>query len=205
MRIGPGLAKSTILDYGVGQAPAARQRKGEEGPMHMRLAASLAAVFFFALSCAAWAQEPEAAETDFSAPAEMEGEPSGATSWKNEIPGGGATVALSIYILVAFNLFLITSAWIVFVKADRPGWACLLPIYNIILLLQIAGKPWWWFFLYMLPVVGVVISLLHMIALAEAFGKGVGYGIGLVFLGFIFLPLLAFGDAEYSGGRWEGA
>ena len=53
---------------------------------------------------------------------------------------------------------------------------------------------------YLIPVLGVVISIIHMIALAEAFGKGAGYGIGLFFLGFIFLPLLAFGDAEYSGG-----
>ena len=102
-------------------------------------------------------------------------------------------------------LFLITSTWIVFTKADRPGWACLLPIYNIIVLLQIAGRPWWWFFLYMIPFVGLVIVILHMIALAESFGKGAGYGIGLAFLGFIFFPLLAFGDAEYSGGGWAGA
>ncbi len=172
--------------------------------MHKRLVRSLAAIFFFALSWPACGQELETTETDLFTPAEMEGDPNGATSWKDEIPGGGVALALFIYFLAAFNLFLITSAWILFVKADQPGWACLLPIYNVILLLRIAGKPWWWLILYLIPVVSVIISLLHMIALAEAFGKGAGYGIGLFFLGFIFLPLLAFGDAEYSGGGWGG-
>lgn len=173
--------------------------------MHLRLARSLAAVFLFALSWAAWGQESESAETDLFAPVETQGDLQVELFSMDSIPGGGVAIALTIYFYIAFMLFLITSTWIVFTKADRPGWACLLPIYNIIVLLQIAGRPWWWFFLYMIPFVGLVIVILHMIALAESFGKGAGYGIGLAFLGFIFFPLLAFGDAEYSGGGWAGA
>lgn len=180
-------------------------RRGEGGHMHMRLARSLAVVFLCALSWAAWGQASETAETGPSAPVETEAEPSGARAWMEEIPGGGLAAAFAIYFAVAFHLFILSASWLVFVKADQPGWACLLPIYNIIVLLQIAGKPWWWFFLYMIPVVGLIVAILHMIALAESFGKGAGYGIGLFFLPFLFVPLLAFGDAEYSGGDWAAA
>jgi hypothetical protein len=62
-----------------------------------------------------------------------------------------------------------------------------------------AGKPGWWLILWFLPFVNLVVWLLVCLALAEKFGKGVEYGLGIVFLGFIFLPMLAFGDAEYEG------
>lgn len=164
--------------------------------MHLRMARFLAILAVLALSWEAGAQrQPPGSAGPF--------EQIGPFSI-DAVPGGGLILALSLYGIIAFLLFLITSSWIVFAKADQPGWACLLPIYNIIVLLQIAGKPWWWFFLYMVPVVSLVIAILHMIALAESFGKGAGYGVGLAFLGFIFLPLLAFGDAEYSGGDWAG-
>ena len=172
--------------------------------MLARLAASLTLLAFLTLSWEACGQIPSPGSADAFAQTGTDGSIQVDPFPIDSIPGGGLVLALTLYLTIAFYLFLITSAWIVFVKADQPGWACLVPIYNVILLLRIAGKPWWWFFLYMVPVVGVVISIIHMIALAEAFGKGVGYGIGLVFLGFIFLPLLAFGDAEYSGGDWGG-
>ena len=168
--------------------------------MLTRLAASLTLLAFLTLSWEAGGQIPAPGGADPFVQTGTDGSLQIDPFPIDSIPGGGLIFALFLYFLIAFNLFLIVSAWIVFAKAGQPGWACLLPIYNVILLLQIAGKPWWWFFLYMIPVLGVVISIIHMIALAEAFGKGAGYGIGLFFLGFIFLPLLAFGDAEYSGG-----
>ncbi len=173
--------------------------------MHTRLAATLVLLAFLTLSWEACAQLPPPGSADPFAQAGADGSIQVPPFSMETIPGGGLILALSVYFIIAFNLFLIASAWILFVKADQPGWACLLPIYNIIVLLQMAGKPWWWLILYMIPGVSIIISILHMIALAEAFGKGAGYGIGLVFLGFIFLPILAFGDAEYSGGGWEGA
>jgi hypothetical protein len=84
-----------------------------------------------------------------------------------------------------------------FSKAGRPGWAAIAPIYNTIVFLDIAGKPWWWLFLLMLPLVGVVFAVISTIAFADRFGRGVGFAIGLMFLPPIFLPLLGFGDNEY--------
>jgi hypothetical protein len=84
-----------------------------------------------------------------------------------------------------------------FSKADRPAWAAIVPIYNAIVFLDIAGKPWWWLFLLMLPLVGIVFAIMAAIAFVNNYGRGVGFAIGLMFLPAIFWPLLGFGDNEY--------
>jgi hypothetical protein len=98
-----------------------------------------------------------------------------------------------------FIIFEIASWWKVFEKAGKPGWASLIPIYNAIVILQIAGRPWWWILLYLIPLVNIVIGVIVMIDFAKSFGKGVGFAIGIMLLGFIFIPILAWGDAEYRG------
>jgi hypothetical protein len=97
-------------------------------------------------------------------------------------------------------LVVIVGMWKVFEKAGHPGWAAIVPIYNLIVLLQIAGKPLWWIVLLFIPVANFIAAILISIAVAEKFGKGVGYGLGLAFLGVIFYPMLGFGSARYQGG-----
>ncbi len=99
----------------------------------------------------------------------------------------------------AFFILMIASQWRLNVKAGKPGWACLVPIYNMIVYLQIAGKPTWWILLYFVPLVNIVISVMSVIAFAGKFGKGTGFALGIIFLPFIFLPILAFGDDPYIG------
>lgn len=96
-------------------------------------------------------------------------------------------------------VFLIVSVWKVYAKAGEPGWACLVPIYNVIVYLKISGKPIWWIVLFFIPLVNIIIALLVSIGLAKNFGKGDGFGIGIFLLGFIFMPILAFGDAKFVG------
>ena len=91
------------------------------------------------------------------------------------------------------------AGWMVFAKAGEPGWAVLIPIYNVIVMLRMAGRPWWWVLLILSPLVGLVFAIIVSIDLAKAFGKGAGFGVGLALLGFIFYPMLAFGDAQYLG------
>ena len=86
-----------------------------------------------------------------------------------------------------------------FVKAGQPGWASIIPIYNGIVVLQIAGRPVWWILLYLIPVVNLIIAIIVMVDFAKSFGKGVGFALGLIDLGFIFMPILAFGDSQYLG------
>ena len=100
---------------------------------------------------------------------------------------------------LAIIIVVIAGIWQVFTKAGKPGWACLIPIYNIVVLLQIVEKPIWWIILMFIPLVNLVIAFLLQMAMAEKFGKGIGVAVGLFFLPFIFYPWLGFGDASYRG------
>ena len=98
----------------------------------------------------------------------------------------------------AVVLILIISMWKIFTKAGKPGWAAIVPIYNLIVLLEIGCKPIWWFILMLIPFVNIIILIILLIEIAKRFGKGVGFAIGMLILPFIFYPMLAFGDAKYT-------
>ena len=102
--------------------------------------------------------------------------------------------------VVGILVLVLASLWRVFEKAGRQGWEGIIPIYNIYVLLKIVGKPGWWLLLFLVPIVSIVIAFIVYIELAKRFGKGTGFGIGLVLLSIVFLPILAFGDAQYQGG-----
>jgi hypothetical protein len=98
----------------------------------------------------------------------------------------------------AVVLILIISMWKIFTKAGKPGWAAIVPIYNMIVMLEIACKPIWWFILLLIPLVNIIVIIIVLIELAKRFGKGVGFAIGMLILPFIFYPMLAFGDSKYT-------
>ncbi|QHS62504.1 DUF5684 domain-containing protein [Chitinophaga agri] len=102
---------------------------------------------------------------------------------------------------IGIMVFYTICNWKIFTKAGKPGWACLVPIYGTIVMLEIVGKPWWYIFMFMIPIYGwfvLPIQLTHH--LSKSFGKDVGFTLGLLFLGFIFVPLLAFSsDIQYVG------
>ena len=113
--------------------------------------------------------------------------------------GMGQSIGIvPIIIWIVFTVFFIAVGWRVYTKAGKPGWAVLVPIYNLVVFLQIINRPLWWIVLFFVPVVNFVVAIIMVIDLAKSFGKGVGFGLGLLFLGIIFYPLLAFGDAEYT-------
>ena len=97
------------------------------------------------------------------------------------------------------TLFIIATLWRIFSKAGESGWKCLIPIYSAVVFQRIVGRPAWWVVLMMIPVVNIAISIIECFDLAKVFGKGAGYGLGLVFLGPIFAMILAFGPAKYVG------
>lgn len=100
---------------------------------------------------------------------------------------------------IAIVVFLIAAQWKIYTKAGKPGWACIIPIYNTIVLLEIVGKPTWWILLLLIPGVNLVIGIWVTNLLSKSFGKDEGFTVGLILLSFIFYPLLGFGDAEYQG------
>ena len=103
-------------------------------------------------------------------------------------------------IALAFLAVIIMSMWKLFTKAGQPGWYALIPIYNgYILTCEIAKKDVMWFILQFIPLIGIYAAFMVTMEIAKKFGKSEGFGIGLFFLGFIFFPMLAFGDAVYEG------
>lgn len=95
-------------------------------------------------------------------------------------------------------IFVIISLWKVFEKAGQPGWAAIIPFYNLWIMLKIAMKPGWWIILFFIPIANIIVGFLLDMAIAEKFGKGIGFAVGIFFLPFVFIPILAFGDARYS-------
>ena len=110
--------------------------------------------------------------------------------------GGGGAIVLIIQLAIAVGVT--AGFWKTFEKAGKPGWGAIIPIYNIVLLLDIAGRPIWWFILLLIPLVNIVVGIIMSIDIARNFGKGVVFGLGLAFLGFIFYPILGFGNARYQ-------
>jgi hypothetical protein len=113
--------------------------------------------------------------------------------------GGGSVGFIGGIFYLAVIVLVIAGLWKVFTKAAQPGWACLVPFYNIYILCKIAGRPGWWLLLFCVPLANFVINIIVSIDVAKQFGKGTGFGIGLAFLPFIFYPILGFGSATYGG------
>lgn len=116
-----------------------------------------------------------------------------------EYEASGSMSPIVMVIFLAFMVVIMASMWKVFTKAGQPGWGILIPFYNAYLMLKIAQKPGWWLILYFIPFVNIVVAVLASIGIAKAFGKSAGFGWGLLILGFIFYPILGFGDSQYQG------
>lgn len=112
---------------------------------------------------------------------------------------GWAMFGTTFLFVMAFMVLMIVAHWRIYAKAGKPGWASLVPIYNSVVYLQIAGKPLWWLVLYFVPLVNIIVAIMSVFAFAEKFGKGKGFALGMVFLPFVFVPILAFSDAQYLG------
>ena len=104
-----------------------------------------------------------------------------------------------IVIILLVVVFMIAAMWKIFEKAGQPGWAAIVPIYNMYVLLKIVGKPGWWLLLFLIPIVNYVFIIWTYNMLSKSFGKEEGFTVGLVLLGIVFFPILGFGDARYIG------
>lgn len=101
-----------------------------------------------------------------------------------------------LWLVVA--IILIAANWKLFTKAGKPGWAVLIPIYNVIVYLQIVDKPVWWIVLFFIPIVNFVITIIVLLAFVQKFGKPGWHVVLALFLGVIYFPYLAFSSAEYK-------
>lgn len=115
-------------------------------------------------------------------------------------------VLLILVIELAIVAFLLASLWKIFAKAGEPGWAGIIPIYNMIVLAKIAEKPMWWGALVLIPIAGIVFQVWIWNRVVKRFGYSEGFTVGMILLPFIFLPILGFGKAQYTahGPEWIG-
>lgn len=109
-----------------------------------------------------------------------------------------ASLGTILLISSAVGLVMLISMWKIFKKAGKPGWASIIPIYNIYVMIQIAKLPTYYLLLFIIPVVNIYAMFKIYIELAHKFNKSTGFAIGLIFLSVIFFPMLAFGDATYE-------
>lgn len=112
-----------------------------------------------------------------------------------------ALIILLIILCLHIRVIQTVALWFIFRKADEPGWAAIIPVYNILVTIKVAGKPWWYILLLLIPIVNIVIAVLILNGLSKNFGKGGWFTVGLFFLRFIFLPILGFGKAPYTGDK----
>ena len=114
----------------------------------------------------------------------------------------GAFMAIILAMLIPIiivSVITIIGQWKVYSKAGKPGWACIIPIYNIIVMLEIVGKPLWWVILFFIPCVNIIFVIWTLNLVSKSFGQSEGFTIGLLLLGFIFWPILGFGNYPYLG------
>ena len=119
------------------------------------------------------------------------------SNYGNSAMNAGVGIGAILISLVIF-LFFGYCMYKLFQKAGvENAWMGFIPILNYIPMLQIAKKPTWWIILMLIPFVNLIIGIIIWIRIAKAFGKSELYGIAMLFIGFILLPLLAFGDAKH--------
>ena len=113
----------------------------------------------------------------------------------------GLMAGMGIFIWVialAISILMIISMWKVFVKAGKPGWASIIPIYNTYIMCEIAEKEWWYILLMFIPIVNIFAMFVIYDGIAKKFGKTTGFTIGMILLPYIFFTILAFGkDSIY--------
>ena len=106
---------------------------------------------------------------------------------------------LGIFLLFffAFIVFFIVCHWKIFTKAGQEGWKSLIPLYNAYVQLQITKQPTTWLLYFFIPFVNIYFGIKHIHGLSRAFGKDVGFTVGIILLPIVFYPILALGDSKY--------
>jgi len=116
-----------------------------------------------------------------------------------------AVLAIVFFLFIlGIVVLVVASYWRIFEKAGQPGWAAIIPIYNLYILLKVVGKPGWWILMMFIPLVNYVFLVWTYNMLSKSFGRDEGFTVGLVLLNVVFLPILAFSDSRYLGPYGDG-
>lgn len=105
---------------------------------------------------------------------------------------------ITLIIYIAIIVLIIAGYWKMFEKAGVKGWMAIIPILNLYVLVKMAGKSGWWLLLFLIPIVNFVVVFIVYIDIAHRFDRSTGFGVGMTLLGFIFVPMIGFGDAAWT-------
>ena len=103
------------------------------------------------------------------------------------------------FLYIAAIVAFVAGLWMVFTKAGEDGWKAIIPIWNVLILLKIVGREWWWIILMLIPIVGFIVWIIVALDLAKSYGRGTGFGIGLIIFPYIWSLILGFGSDTYRG------
>lgn len=123
------------------------------------------------------------------------------TTSSTPITGAGIAVMI-IMVILYFGFFglMIAAMWRLFKKANQPGWASIVPLYNIYVLVKLVGRPDWFLLLFLVPFVNIVAIGMLSFDIAKAYGKSPLFGFfGLILFAPIGYMILGFGSATYVG------
>ncbi len=128
----------------------------------------------------------------------------GSPALTQSTPSAGLAFAiLTLYFIALFlAIVVIVANWKVFTKANKPGWAAIIPVYNVWVLFEITGYPAWWSILSLVPFVNIFPAVMTIIAtfkLGKLFGKSTAFSICLILFPFVTYPMLAYGKAQFQG------
>ena len=99
---------------------------------------------------------------------------------------------------IAVSLLTVIGQWKVFEKAGKPGWAALIPIYNYIIMMEIAELPTWYIVLYFIPFANIYVQVITYLEIVKRFGEGPGFAIGMLFFPYIFWLILGGKSYKYQ-------
>jgi len=129
----------------------------------------------------------------------------GSTTTSGDTAVNIIVLLVGLVLYLALIVFAILTMWKMYRKANKPGWAAIVPVYNYVVLLEIVGRPIWWILLSFVPIVNIYIAFVVALDLAKSFGKSTGFGVGNFFVPIITYPILAFSKgAHYVGPVAEG-
>ena len=107
-------------------------------------------------------------------------------------------MGLVVLLFIGLAVFIFAAMWKIFEKAGQPGWSAIIPIYNCYIMTKIAEKPGYWTILMLIPYVSIVFWVWAWNRIVKRFGKDEGFTVGVILLGFVFIPILGFGDSQYK-------
>ena len=101
-----------------------------------------------------------------------------------------------IILFFAILIAMFAALCVIYEKAGEPGWAAIIPIYNVIVWMRIIKKPWWWLLLIIIPLVGLIFSiwatnlLMKKFVNVELWTVGAIFLLFIIFLNFIFMIVI---------------